>query len=155
MSVPERKIHIETDIKNRCDDAWTHVYPVHNQNFVVMSIVDVPDKNLYATKIFGTFSSIEEANKISKTISMENDFFNVYVASTNAWIPIPPTKESIENINYQEGLLTEIKDTYAALKERDAKNLVEQIKRDKEKVKEIEAEDVVEAEDGVEESKSS
>ena len=152
MSIPERKEHIETDIKTRCDNAWNHVYPVHNQNFVVMSIVDVPEKKLYTTKIFGTFSSLDEANKISKAISMENDFFNVYVASTNAWVPIPPTKESIENIEYQEGLLTEIKNTYAALKERDAKNLVEEIKRDK--VKRDKETKMIEFNDGVEESKS-
>ena len=149
MSVPESKTHIEEDIQTRCDEAWTHVYPVHNQNFVVMSIVDVPEKKMYATKVFGTFSSLEEANKISQAISMENDFFNVYVASTNAWVPIPPTKEFVENVKYQENLLTEIKDTYAALKERDAKNLVEEIKKDKE-TKNIK----VKPEVGVEESKS-
>ena len=128
MSIPESKTHVEEDIKERCDSCWGYVYPVHNQNFVVMSILDGQPSSI---KIFGVYSSLDEANRNSEKISKENDFFNVYVASTNAWVPIPPTPEFIENIEYQEKRLQEIKNSYAALKERDAKNLIAAMEQDK------------------------
>ena len=148
MNIPESTNHIEEDISSRCDEAWTHTHPVHNQNFVVMSIVEVPKDKTSAVKIFGVFSSLEEANKVSQDISKENDFFNVYVASTNAWVPVPPTSDFVENVEYQEKRLTEIKNSFAAGKERDAKNLLDAVKRDN-AIKEEEKSK------GVEESKDS
>lgn len=128
--VPEPKRHIEEDIKERSDEAWDFVFPVRNQNYVVMSMVESTPGSSSAIKIFGVYASLEEANKYSREISNANDFFNVYVADTNAWIPIPPTKDLIENIEYQEERLTQIKDAFTALKERDARNLSRAIKRD-------------------------
>ena len=130
MDIPESANHFEDDITYRCDEAWTHTHPIHNQNFVVMSIVEAPKDETSAVKIFGVFSSLKEANTVSQEISKENDFFNVYVASTNVWVPVPPTVELVENIEYQEKRLTEIKNSYAAGKERDAKNLLDAVKRD-------------------------
>lgn len=130
--VPESKRHIEEDIKERSDEAWNYVFPVRNQNYVVMSILEstsTPDKPS-AIKIYGTYGGLEEANRVSREISNANDFFNVYVADTNAWIPIPPTTDFIENVEYQEQRLTEIQDAFAALKERNAQNLKQAIKRD-------------------------
>lgn len=131
--VPEPKRHIEEDIKQRSDEAWEFVFPVRNQNYVVMSMVEStssdPNSNS-AIKIFGVYASLEEANKYSREISNANDFFNVYVADTNAWIPIPPTTDFIENVEYQEERLTQIKDAFTALKDRDARNLSRAIKRD-------------------------
>jgi len=97
--------HIEKDIQDKSDEAWTYKKLFHNQNFAVLSIIDSCEiekdgvsKTLPASiKIFGTFSSLDEANRHSKTISTENDFFHVYVADTNSWLPIPPTTEFIEN----------------------------------------------------------
>jgi len=147
MNIPESTNHIEEDITYRSDNAWNHTHPIHNQNFVVMSIVEAPKDETSAVKIFGVFSSLKEANEVSQEISKENDFFNVYVASTNAWVPIPPTSEFIENVEFQEQRLTDIKKSFAAAKERDAKNLIEAVKRDNE-IKEAEKSK------GVEESKS-
>ena len=147
--VPESKRHIEEDIKERSDAAWKYVFAVRNQNYVVMSIVESTSKpcsnstsestsesttsestKTPAIKIYGVYASLEEANKASREISNANDFFNVYVADTNAWIPIPPTTDFIENVEYQEERLTQIKDAFTALKERNAQNLNQAIKRD-------------------------
>lgn len=132
MQVPESKSHIEEDIKQRSDEAWNFVFPVRNQNYVVMSIVEPSPTTSAAIKIFGVYGGLEEANRASREISNANDFYNVYVADTNSWLPIPPTADFIENVEYQESRLTEIKDAFAALKERNAQNLKQAIKKDDE-----------------------
>lgn len=133
IRVPESKEHIEEDVKGRSQEAWGYSYPVRNQNYVVMSIVERSDASIAspaAIKVFGVYGGLEEANRVSAEISKENDFFNVYVADTNAWVPIPPSREFIENVEYQEERMTEIKDSFTALKERNARNLVASIKKD-------------------------
>ena len=127
MSIPESHVHIEDDIKERSDEAWNYTFPVRNQNFAVMSIAESDPS---AIKIYGVYSNLDEANKASSEISKANDFFNVYVADTNAWLPIPPNRDFIENIEYQEKRMMEIKNSFTALKERNAKNLASSIKRD-------------------------
>lgn len=137
MKTPESKTHIEEDISSRSDEAWSYAFPVRNQNYVVMSIAESdlgPGSDVAppptAVKIYGVYGGLEEANRVSATISKENDFFNVYVADTNAWVPIPPTTKFIENVEYQEERMTEIKDSFTALKERNARNLASSIKKD-------------------------
>ena len=129
---PESVTHIEEDITARSDEAWSYTFPVRNQNYVVMSIAESGDASSgspTAVKIFGVYGGLEEANRASAKISKENDFFNVYVADTNAWVPIPPTTKFIENVEYQEERMTEIKESFTALKERNAKNLASSIKK--------------------------
>lgn len=127
IKVPESKQHIEEDVTARSEEAWGYTFPVRNQNYVVMSIVE---SSPAAIKVFGVYGGLEEANRACAAISKENDFFNVYVADTNVWVPIPPSREFIENVEYQEERMTEIKDSFAALKERNARNLVASIKKD-------------------------
>lgn len=147
--------HVETDIEERSNEMWTYQKVFHNQNFVVMSIVDgyksekkvkreendevvegdegfkiVTVQNPPAVKIFGTFSSLEEANRHSKNISVENDFFHVYVAQTNEWLPIPPSAEFIEDVQYQEERLQGIRDAYAEMKTKNAKEVANKIKKE-------------------------
>lgn len=132
LKTPESKTHIEEDISSRSDEAWSYTFAVRNQNYVVMSIAesDLGPSSPAAVKIFGVYGGLEEANRVSATISKENDFFNVYVADTNAWVPIPPTTQFIENVEYQEERMTEIKDSFAALRERNARNLASSIKKE-------------------------
>ncbi|CAM9106404.1 unnamed protein product, partial [Sphacelaria rigidula] len=135
MVAPERKKHIEEDIKARSEEAWGYQFPVRNQNYVVLSIVEAsddpnPNPNPSAIKIFGVYGGLEEANRVSAEISKENDFFNVYVADTNAWVPIPPTRDFIENVEYQEEKITQIKNSFAALKERNARNIASSLKKE-------------------------
>lgn len=147
--------HVEKDIQERSNEMWTYRKVFHNQNFVVMSIVDgfqtekvvereegdevvegdeglktVTVQNPPAVKIFGTFSSLEEANRNSQKISVENDFFHVYVAQTNEWLPIPPTSEFIEDVQYQEERLQGIKDAYADMKSKSALEVANKIKKE-------------------------
>lgn len=130
MKTPESITHIEEDIRGRSGEAWSYAFPVRNQNYVVMSIAESSSGSPSAVKIFGVYGGLEEANRASATISKENDFFNVYVADTNAWLPIPPSTEFIENVEYQEERMTEIKESFTALKERNARNLASSIKKD-------------------------
>lgn len=135
MNVQENTKHVEENIAERSTDAWNYVFQVRNQNYAVMSIVEAEGDKPSAIKIFGVYKDLDEANKASDAISKENDFFNVYVADTNAWVPVPPTAEFIENVEYQESRMKEIKDSFTAIKERNAKNLVSYIKKDTEDVK--------------------
>lgn len=125
----EAKIHVEEHFDERSDEAWRYEYYVRNQNYVVMSMIENKDPQPSAIKVFGVFGSLEEANKASSAISQENDFFNVYVAETNAWLPVPPTTEFIENVEYQEKRMTEIKKSFVAMKERNAINLKKHIEK--------------------------
>lgn len=143
MSIPESQMHVEEDIQQRSNDAWNYVFPVRNQNYVVMSMVESTDSKPSAIKIYGVYGGLEEANRASREISNANDFFNVYVADTNSWVPIPPTVDFIENIEYQEKRMTEIKDSFTALKERNAQSLRNAIKKDGKDEKVVDVVDVV------------
>ena len=131
MPLPESSINVEENVLERSNAAWRHKHYVPNQNFVVLSIVDT-GKPPAAIKIFGTYASVAEANEASAAISGENDFFDVYVADTNAWLPVPCSREFVENTHYQEQKMNTIKEGFALLKEKNAKTLVDTIKQDRE-----------------------
>lgn len=99
MPLPECNVNVEEDVRERSEAAWRHKHYGHNQNFVVLSIVDT-GKPPAAIKIFGAYTSVAEANEASAAISGENDFFDVYVADTNAWLPVPCSREFAENTHY-------------------------------------------------------
>jgi len=152
MNIRDQTTHIEDDFAERSEEAWRYKHVEHNQNFVVMSIVDALDNNPAAVKVYGMYSSMEEANKISERISCENDYFNVYVASSNQWLPIPPTKEFIENVVYQEERMKELHNSFTKKKERDAEQLKKMMSKKEREEKMAELPSV--KEEGVEESKS-
>ncbi len=130
-SVGERQVHVESDVHLRSTEQWDFEFPVVNQQYCLMSIVDCEDADKpAAVKIFGCYSSVEAANSAASTISSQCDFFHVYVCPTNAWVPIPPSADFIENVEYQESRMKEIKDTYAALKERRAKDVLRQLEKE-------------------------
>ena len=130
-SFPESTSNIEQDIQERSAAAWKHKFVVHNQNYVVLSIVDA-GKPPAAVKIFGTFASVEEANATSAEISAQNDCFDVYVADTNAWLPVPCGNDFVENIHYQEEKMNKIREGFAVIKEKNATAIAETIKKDRE-----------------------
>lgn len=143
----EKQIHVEEDIQERSDEQWGYHFPVVNQQYCLMSIVDCEDaEKPAAVKVFGCYASADAANAAASKISTECDFFHVYVCPTNAWVPIPPTAEFIENVTYQESRMKEIQETFVALKERKAKEVIRQLNKE-EAVAEAEAEaDVAAAE---------
>lgn len=127
----EKQIHVEEDIRERSDEQWGYEFPVVNQQYCLMSIVDCEDpQKPAAIKVFGCYASAEAANSAAAKISTECDFFHVYVCPTNAWVPVPPTADFIENINYQESRMKEIQETFIALKERKAKEVIRQLNKE-------------------------
>lgn len=135
MSFPECNVRIEENIEERSRVAWQHKFPVHNQNYVVLSIVDT-GKLPAAIKIFGTYASIEEANGASAEISAQNDFFDVYVADTNAWLPVPCGREFVESTLYQDEKMNQIREGFSIIKEKNARAIADSIKKDREDKKE-------------------
>ena len=128
---PDTKVHVEEDVQERADEQWDYEFPVINQQYCLMSIVNCedPDKPA-AVKVFGCYSSAEAADSAASKISSECDFFHVYVCPTNAWVPVPPPPDFIENVEYQESRMKEIRDTFAALKERKAKDVLRQLDKE-------------------------
>jgi len=153
MNIRDTNSHIEGDFAERSEEAWRYKHVEHNQNFVVMSIVDALDKNPAAVKVYGIYSSMEEANKVSEIISNENDYFNVYVASSNQWLPIPPTKEFIENVVYQEERMKDLHNSFTKNKERNAEQLKKLMNKNERNENESGLKSI--GEGGVEESKQS
>lgn len=130
-AAPDTKVHVEEDIQLRSGEQWDFEFPVVNQQYCLMSIVDCEDpEKPAAVKVFGCYSSVEAANAAAAKISSECDFFHVYVCPTNAWVPVPPSADFIENVEYQESRMKEIKDTFAALKERKAKDVLRQLDKE-------------------------
>ena len=133
----EKQVHVEENIKLRSDEQWDYEFPVLNQQYCLMSIVDCEDpEKPAAIKVFGCFSSVDAANAVASQISSECDFFHVYVFPTSAWVPVPPSRDFIENVEYQESRMKEIKDTFAALKERKAKDVLRQLNKEEKKEQE-------------------
>ena len=131
MSSIEKTLHVEENIKERADENWDYQFPVVNQQFCLLSIVDTEDKNLSAAvKIFGCFSSEDAANAAAKKISSECDFFHVYVCPTSSWVPVPPKASMIEDVHYQEKRMSDIRDAFVALKERKAKEVIRHLEKD-------------------------
>lgn len=144
-SFPESSSNIEQDIQERSAAAWKHKFVVHNQNYVVLSIVDA-GKPPAAVKIFGTYASVEEANAASAEISAQNDCFDVYVADTNAWLPVPCGNDFVENIHYQEEKMNKIREGFTVIKEKNARAIAETIKKDRDDKKDR-AQKAIEARD--------
>lgn len=145
-TAPEQHVHVEDDVHARSDEQWTYEFPVVNQQYCLMSIVDCEDPaKPAAVKIFGCYSSIEAANAAASKISSECDFFHVYVCPTNAWVPVPPSPDFIENVEYQESRMKEIKDTFAALKDRKAKDVLRHLNKEAD----LDVVDAVDADDDV------
>jgi hypothetical protein len=147
MAVPSYETHIEEDIEDRAD--WEFQYPVRNQQYVLMSIIHVKGSDQSGVKIFGAFPTLEKANEEAANISKLNDFFDVYVCPTNAWVPVPPTPQQIEDKVYHEDRLNNLKQSYMEMQEGKAAEMRRRIEKDHEsKKKAKEAKEALAIEDG-------
>ncbi|CAN0557038.1 unnamed protein product, partial [Ectocarpus sp. 8 AP-2014] len=127
----EKQVHVEEHIPERCAEQWDYQFPVVNQQHCLMSIVDCEDpQKPAAIKVFGCYPSVDSANAAAAKISSECDFFHVYVCPTNAWVPVPPSPEFIENVHYQESRMREIQETFAALKDRKAQDVIRHLNKE-------------------------
>lgn len=142
MSFPESKANIEQDIETRSASAWAHKYVVPGQNYAVMSIIDRQTPPA-AVKVYGTYATLDEANAASAEIISQNDFFDVFVANTNAWLPVPCSHDFVEDVHYQEDKMNEIRQGFTLIKEKNAKQLAENIKKDMEDKKSRAIEDTL------------
>jgi len=127
----EKQVHVEEHIQERCAEQWDYQFPVVNQQHCLMSIVDCEDpQKPAAIKVFGCYPSVDAANAAAAKISSECDFFHVYVCPTNAWVPVPPSPDFIENVQYQESRMKEIQETFAALKDRPAQDVIRHLNKE-------------------------
>lgn len=88
---------------------------VPGQIFACISIVgpDCPQKNdKFGLKIRGAFNSREEAASHAKRLQNEDATFDIYVVDMYKWLLIPPDRDHIEDVHYNDEKLEEIMTKY-------------------------------------------
>ena len=84
---------------------------IPGQYFACISLVgpDLPQKNeKFGLKIRGCFSTREEASTHAKRLQREDATFDIYVVDMYKWLLIPPDREQIDDVHYQDQKLEEI-----------------------------------------------
>lgn len=88
---------------------------VPGQLFACLSVVgpECPQKNdKFGVKIRGAFASREEASNHAKRLQKEDPTFDIYVVDMYKWLLIPPDREAIDDVHYQNEKLEEIMQGY-------------------------------------------
>lgn len=88
---------------------------VPGQLFALISLVgpDLPQKNeKFGLKIRGCFQTKDEAAAHAKRLQKEDGTFDIYVVDMYKWLLIPPNRDAIEDVHYQEEKLEEIMSKY-------------------------------------------
>jgi len=88
---------------------------VPGQLFACISFVgpDLPQKNeKLGLKIRGCFASREEAASHAKRLQKEDALVDIYVVDMYKWLLVPPDREQIEDVHYQNEKLEEIMTKY-------------------------------------------
>lgn len=88
---------------------------VPGQLFACISLVgpDMPQKNeKLGLKIRGCFATREEAAGHAKRLQKEDGLCDIYVVDMYKWLLIPPEREKIEDVHYQNEKLEEIMTKY-------------------------------------------
>jgi hypothetical protein len=87
---------------------------LHNQNYAIISYAGPKTKpkcKEWAIRIYGTFSSLEEANSVAqRAIAKGFDVFDLHIIDIGyGFIPMPPPPDDeIESIVYRDSVLNEI-----------------------------------------------
>lgn len=84
---------------------------VPGQVFALISIVgpDMPQKNeQLGLKIRGCFSTKDEAESHAKRLQREDALVDIYVVDMYKWLLIPPQRDQIQDVHYQNEKLEEI-----------------------------------------------
>jgi hypothetical protein len=105
---------------------------VPGQLFACVSFVgpDLPQKNeQLGMKIRGCFPTREEAASHAKRLQKDDALVDIYVVDMYKWLLIPPKRDEIENVHYQNEKLEEIMSKYRE-NQRHAAALFEKRKRD-------------------------
>lgn len=105
---------------------------VPGQLFACISLVgpDLPQKNdKFGLKIRGCFASRDEAGAHARRLQKEDATFDIYVVDMYKWLLIPPDREHIEDVHYNEEKLEELMTKYKENQAMAAK-MFEERKRD-------------------------
>ena len=90
---------------------------VPGQLFACISFVgpDQPQRNeKLGLKIRGCFSTRDEAASHAKRLQKEDALVDIYVVDMYKWLLVPPDREQIEDVHYQNDKLEEIMTKYRA-----------------------------------------
>ena len=88
---------------------------VPGQLYACLSVVgpECPQKNdKFGIKIRGAFSTRDEASNHAKRLQKEDPTFDIYVVDMYKWLLIPPDREAINDVHYQNEKLEEIMQGY-------------------------------------------
>lgn len=88
---------------------------VPGQMYALISIVgpDMPQKNeKLGLKIRGVFQNKDEAGSHAKRLQKEDGQVDIYVVDMYKWLLIPPDRDSIDDVTYQDEKLQEIMSKY-------------------------------------------
>jgi len=88
---------------------------VPGQLFACLSVIgpECPQKNdKFGIKIRGAFATRDEAANHAKRLQKEDSTFDIYVVDMYKWLLIPPDRDTIEDVHYQNEKLEEIMQGY-------------------------------------------
>lgn len=88
---------------------------VPGQHYALISVVgpECPQKHdKFGLKIYGCFPTKDEAANHAKLLQKEDGSFDIYVVDLYQWLLIPPDREKIDDVHYQEEKLEEIMTKY-------------------------------------------
>lgn len=105
---------------------------VPGQVYALISIVgpDLPQKNeKLGMKIRGCFATKDEAAAHAKRLQKEDSTVDIYVVDMYKWLLIPPDRDQIDDVHYQNEKLEEIMSKYRQ-NQREAASHFEKRKRD-------------------------
>lgn len=105
---------------------------VPGQQFACISFVgpDQPQRNeKVGLKIRGCFATRDEAASHAKRLQKEDAIVDIYVVDMYKWLLVPPDREQIEDVHYQNEKLEEIMTKYRE-NQANAASMFEKRKRD-------------------------
>ena len=88
---------------------------VPGQLYACISLVgpDCPQKNdKFGLKIRGCFNTRDEASSHAQRLQKEDATFDIYVVDMYKWLLIPPDRDHIEDVHYNDDKLEEIMSKY-------------------------------------------
>lgn len=88
---------------------------VPGQLYALISLVgpELPQRNeKFGLKIRGVFNTREEAANHAKRLQREDATFDIYVVDMYKWLLIPPDRDRIDDVHYQNEKLEEIMSKY-------------------------------------------
>jgi hypothetical protein len=134
----KQNLHLEQNIEERVEMYWDFKPScglVDGQKFAVMSIVcpegTTQKSTNFGVKIFGCFSSLQDANDYAKKLQGECNAFDYYTVETQCWAKLPPKVEKLDDQNYQEEELEALKNTIIKTRQAKAKMMEERILHEK------------------------